>query len=460
MKLSLVFIALLLWQPTFLFTQNAPEVLPDGGGVAPEVSPGRCLSDADRAQIQAAIDANIISLRAEGKMPAEWTEATTVLSWPLEASPELPFQNYYGISGFVDLDNSFNVIQDYACGFRTYDGHQGTDYFTWPFPWYQYENNYVSVIAAAPGFITYRQDGHYDKSCDWNGNQDWNAVYITHADGTTAWYGHLKQYGITDKPLGATVEAGEFLGYVASSGRSSGPHLHLEIKSPSNGTIDPYFGDCDAQTNLVSWMDQGPLREPTINALMTHDAIPVHSCPGSNESPNFAFQFDLGDPIIVGAYFRDQLLATITDYRILAPDGTEVDSWFHFSEGSYNGSWWYWTRNLPASAEAGEYTVEATYEGQVVTRVFAYGVVSGIDDSDLAKNFRLTPNPTSDRIYWEEDVFMASKVAVLDGRGKLIFQRQTENSPNFVDLTTLPKGLYFLRFETEEGSLTRRVVKQ
>ncbi|MCZ7670052.1 MAG: M23 family metallopeptidase [Chloroflexi bacterium] len=56
----------------------------------------------------------------------------------------------------------------------------------------------VSVVAAAPGIIIGKRDGNDDRSCDFNSNQ-WNAVYLRHADGSVAWYGHLKNGSLTAK---------------------------------------------------------------------------------------------------------------------------------------------------------------------------------------------------------------------------------------------------------------------
>jgi murein DD-endopeptidase MepM/ murein hydrolase activator NlpD len=102
------------------------------------------------------------------------------------------------------------------------------------------DNNEVAVIAAAPGAIVLKQDGNFDRSCGFNANP-WNGVIIQHADGSRAWYVHMKKSSVTAKPVGATVASGEYLGIVGSSGSSSGPHLHFELHDAGNQVIDPYF---------------------------------------------------------------------------------------------------------------------------------------------------------------------------------------------------------------------------
>ncbi|AKT50115.1 M23 family metallopeptidase [Arsenicicoccus sp. oral taxon 190] len=51
-------------------------------------------------------------------------------------------------------------------------------------------------------------------------------VDIRHTDGSLARYGHLSR---ADVAVGATLTAGQVLGLSGNSGRSTGPHLHLEI---------------------------------------------------------------------------------------------------------------------------------------------------------------------------------------------------------------------------------------
>lgn len=54
-----------------------------------------------------------------------------------------------------------------------------------------------------------------------------NLVVVRHDNGLETYYGHMSK--ITAKP-NQKVKAGEIIGLVGSTGRSSGPHLHLEIR--------------------------------------------------------------------------------------------------------------------------------------------------------------------------------------------------------------------------------------
>jgi len=70
-------------------------------------------------------------------------------------------------------------------------------------------------------------------------------VYIEHSDGFSSLYAHMDQ--ISRLSVGSTISAGTYIGPVGSTGNSTGPHLHLEIRV-NNEKQDPQ-----------RWMDSAPL---------------------------------------------------------------------------------------------------------------------------------------------------------------------------------------------------------
>ncbi|HYF22421.1 MAG TPA: M23 family metallopeptidase [Caulobacteraceae bacterium] len=54
-------------------------------------------------------------------------------------------------------------------------------------------------------------------------------VEVEHPNGVTSFYAHLSRTAANARP-GEEIDGGEVLGFVGSTGRSTGPHLHFEIR--------------------------------------------------------------------------------------------------------------------------------------------------------------------------------------------------------------------------------------
>ncbi len=65
-----------------------------------------------------------------------------------------------------------------------------------------------------------------------------NFIEVRTESGYTVRYLHLDSLGVS---AGDTVEKGALIGATGNTGRSTGPHLHLEVRTPEGRTIDPTF---------------------------------------------------------------------------------------------------------------------------------------------------------------------------------------------------------------------------
>lgn len=81
------------------------------------------------------------------------------------------------------------------------------------------------VMAAGSGTVTFAgpQSGYGQ------------LVIVDHGRGITTRYGHLSKIEVVD---GQSIGRGEVLGRVGSTGRSTGPHLHYEVRV-NDGSVNP-----------------------------------------------------------------------------------------------------------------------------------------------------------------------------------------------------------------------------
>ena len=148
----------------------------------------------------------------------------------------------HGWSGYGDIDYVDHVLRYYQVSvggmgeasaiadgrfayplpghpWDTYSGHNGIDI--------SFANCYGEpVYAVAAGTVRYVKDGWtpaYGVDGMWSFG---NSVFIEHGDGWISAYGHLSALAVAS---GETVTQGQLIGYIGSTGNSTGPHLHLAL---------------------------------------------------------------------------------------------------------------------------------------------------------------------------------------------------------------------------------------
>jgi LysM repeat protein len=81
------------------------------------------------------------------------------------------------------------------------------------------------IYAAADGMIIVARNNNA-----WNGGYG-NYVVITHNNGTQTLYAHMTNAIVSFEQ---SVSSGEVIGYVGSTGQSTGAHLHFEVRGAAN----------------------------------------------------------------------------------------------------------------------------------------------------------------------------------------------------------------------------------
>ena len=100
-------------------------------------------------------------------------------------------------------------------------------------------NGGTPIYATVDGFV---MTNAYDK------NGYGNYLCILAVDGTKHYYAHMKSTAIPKK--GEIVYAGMKIGYVGTTGASTGNHLHYEIRKMDNTRIAPDEYQFNASINL------------------------------------------------------------------------------------------------------------------------------------------------------------------------------------------------------------------
>jgi MYXO-CTERM domain-containing protein len=198
--------------------------------------------------------------------------AATDYSLPLDS---LHYNQY--ITAYFDVGGN----QDWNCGSVTYGGHRGTDIGIGGFgPMAEGR----PILAAADGEVIHTHDGEADMctsgSCGGGGGFG-NHVIVLHADGKRTIYAHLKRFSVLVE-TGQSVACGQPLGEVGSSGNSTGPHLHFEVRTEAGYLTadDPYTGPCGGPVSW--WLSQGGYQSlPVLSCTDFVDPWPLFALDGS-----------------------------------------------------------------------------------------------------------------------------------------------------------------------------------
>lgn len=120
------------------------------------------------------------------------------------------------------------------------------------------------IYAAGDGVISYYR---------WQSGYG-NKIEIQHVNGYETAYGHLSRF-VDGLGVGSQVRQGQVIGYVGSTGQSTGPHLHFEIQINGN-YVDPLSVKLPKDNVLAPQNREAFEQTMTqINELMAREPAPV-----------------------------------------------------------------------------------------------------------------------------------------------------------------------------------------
>lgn len=161
------------------------------------------LSTEDQAKVQAMLEIDLSQLADIGvpDVPPDWVpHPSPGWTWP--------------VPGVYHLTSGFGPRIDPVEGIDGF--HYGLDIGA---------SAGTPIVAAKPGIVIVAGPwGDYG-----------NAVAIKHDDGTSTRYGHMSRVAVR---RGQQVNAGDVIGYVGSTGKSTGSHLHFEVRV-GDEAVDP-----------------------------------------------------------------------------------------------------------------------------------------------------------------------------------------------------------------------------
>ncbi len=130
------------------------------------------------------------------------------------------------------------------CGILT-QGPIGTGTFVWPttatyLSGYDYSpstNHFGIDIAGSIGNPIYSADNGVVVYSGWNNNGYGNLIVVDHGNGWQTVYAHLDTI---QSQCGSFVFQGDVIGTLGTTGNSSGPHLHFEMRNKTYGKVNPW----------------------------------------------------------------------------------------------------------------------------------------------------------------------------------------------------------------------------
>jgi hypothetical protein len=97
--------------------------------------------------------------------------------------------------------------------------------------------------------------------------------------------------------------------------------------------------------------------------------------------------------------------------------------------------------------------------GNTYTQSITISDCTGLQQLSHDEPLKVYPNPSNGQITVETGSRSSSDLIVVDALGETLLRKTSRAAAEDLDLSNLPKGIYFLRIENEEGSRTVKIVR-
>ena len=108
---------------------------------------------------------------------------------------------------------------------------------------------------------------------------------------------------------------------------------------------------------------------------------------------------------------------------------------------------------------ASGYALISASGGTKIVRNF--NLLSSVSENILPESIKIFPSPATNKITLETELSAKSNtVSILNIQGQEILKQVVTTTKTVIDISDLSKGIYFIKYENENGSDTQKLIKQ
>jgi|GEM_PF-2095472 len=371
----------------------------------------------------------------------------TIFSFAQVPSFGIPIEGQYLKDYFIVnyVDWSTSGIKDYNCGDKTYDGHKGTDFALRSF---RQMDSGVFVLSADAGKVISVVDSFFDRNKDPLSSNSGNMIAIQHSGGYYTYYAHLMKNSALVKTDDIVVK-GQKIAKVASSGKSSDPHLHFEVWYNSVTYVDPFKGSCGNPSSM--WTNQ-PVYDSNYRILESGLLNFMPDLDTIRERPKQPSSFKFNDKAICLWVLESGIKnGDSATWQWFDPDNNLYYSYTY----TYTANSWYfynWSYiTFPHNEKAGSWQVKYLINGKI-KKVIPFTIqTSSVEDDPLSKNLIISHgNIDLSGLFSERN----STLTVFNTNGQQIIQSETSES----GIIHLEQGIYLILLKSDERQQIYKVL--